>query len=84
MGSCAFYAKSFAIQQSTSAYVYAYVDTYLRKACGILNLNFPVTIEVANKCGKLSFFMSEELPYNRIASADVYACEDTYLPNFLA
>ena len=28
---------------------------------------------------EVEFFMSEELPYNRIASADVYACEDTYL-----
>ena len=31
---------------------------------------------------EVEFFMSEELPYNNIASADVYACEDTYLPIF--
>ena len=28
---------------------------------------------------EVEFFMPEALPYNRIASADVYACADTYL-----
>ena len=28
---------------------------------------------------EVEFFMPEALPYNRVASADAYACADTYL-----
>ena len=57
-----------------SADAYACVDTYLRKAFGINNINFPHFVgknpSGVNKLWEVEFFMPEAWPYNMVERAD--------------
>ena len=78
VGSWVFYAKSVAIQQGYICRCICLRTRVFMQSLWHTKPELPRINLGSEKMWQVEFFMPKAVPYNMIASADVYACVDTY------